>query len=48
MKTKYEFTSQPPKGQWGQWKTKDGFKCYTNDRACAVRWYKRWKNENSN
>lgn len=40
MKVKYEFLTQPPKGVWGAWTTKDGFKCYTDSRASAVRWYK--------
>lgn len=40
MKTTYEFIEQPPKGVCGTWRTKDGFKCYTDKRSTAVRWYK--------
>lgn len=42
MKTKYNFIKQPPKGEFGKWETEDGFKCYTDKRATAVSWYKRW------
>jgi hypothetical protein len=43
---KYQFTTQPPAGEYGTWKTTDGFKCYTNDRKIAVRWYVRWLKKN--
>ena len=40
--TKYNFTKEPPKGVYGHWETTDGFKAYTDKRATAVRWYKKW------
>lgn len=45
---KVEFAEQPKVGAFGKWKTKDGFMCYTDNRATAVRWYKKhlWKQEN--
>lgn len=48
MRAKYKFKTQPLPGQYGTWTTEDGFKCYTDDRAAAVRWYKRWLDENKN
>lgn len=42
MKNKYEFTEHPINGEYGNWITKDGFKCFTNNRTSAVRWYKNW------
>lgn len=45
---KVEFTEQPKAGTFGKWITKDGFTCYTDNRATAVRWYKKhlWNKEN--
>lgn len=45
---KVEFTEQPKAGTFGKWITKDGFTCYTDNRATAVRWYKKhlWDKEN--
>lgn len=37
---KYEFVKQPKEGEFGEWITADGYKCYTDNRATAVRWYK--------
>lgn len=45
MKAKIEFIEQPPQGVCGDWKTADGFKCYTDNRTTAVRWYKNWLNK---
>ncbi|WP_236092979.1 hypothetical protein [Bacteroides thetaiotaomicron] len=44
---KVEFTEQPKVGTFGKWVTKDGFTCYTDNRATAVRWYKKhlWEQE---
>lgn len=45
---KVEFAEQPKAGTFGKWITKDGFTCYTDNRATAVRWYKKhlWNKEN--
>ena len=48
MAKKYEFITQPPKGEFGEWKTADGFKGYTNERAQAVRWYKKYLEKKNN
>lgn len=37
---KYEFIKQPEADKFGEWQTADGFKCYTDKRSQAVRWYK--------
>lgn len=38
---KVEFAEQPEAGVFGKWVTKDGFTCYTDNRATALRWYKK-------
>ena len=38
---KYEFIKYPETGKFGEWKTADGFNCYTDKRSQAVRWYKK-------
>lgn len=45
---KVEFKEQPEAGKFGKWVTKDGFVCYTDSRATALRWYKKhlWNIEN--
>lgn len=45
---KVEFAEQPNAGTLGKWVTKDGFTCYTDKRANAVRWYKKhlWNKSN--
>ena len=45
---KVEFMEQPEVGTFGKWVTKDGFTCYTDNRATVVRWYKKhlWEQEN--
>lgn len=48
MNKKYEFLTQPPKGKFGKWQTKDGYQCFTDQRSTATRWYKKWLNENRN
>lgn len=45
-KEKYNFIVQPQEGLFGEWHTADGFKCYTDNRASAVRWYKKFLNDN--
>ncbi|TDX86210.1 hypothetical protein [Epilithonimonas xixisoli] len=39
---KYVFTVRPQEGMHGEWRTEDGFKCWTDNRASAVRWYKKY------
>lgn len=46
MKMKYHFIKQPSKGEFGEWETIEGFKCYTTNRATAIRMYKKWLREN--
>lgn len=41
-KTKYNFIKQPEEGKFGEWLMMDGFQCYTDNRATAVRWYKQY------
>lgn len=43
---KYKFIEQPPNGEFGVWKTEDGFKCFTDKRSSAVNWYKQWLKKN--
>lgn len=45
-KEKYNFIVRPQEGLHGEWRTADGFKCYTDNRASAVRWYKKFLNDN--
>lgn len=45
---KYEFIKQPEKGVFGEWQTADGFRCYTDTRTQAVRFYKRHLERNKN
>lgn len=46
MKSKIIFIEEPRKHTLGTWRTADGFKCFTDNRTTAVRWYKKWKDEN--
>lgn len=42
MKNKIRFVAEPRKHTYGEWRTEDGFKCFTDNRTSAVRWYKKW------
>ena len=41
-KNKYEFIVSQQEGKSGEWQTADGFRCFTDKRATAIRWYKQF------
>ncbi len=47
MKKKYQFIKEPSKEDtWGEWRTSDGFRCYSDSRERAVRLYKKYLDDN--